>query len=123
MSDLDLDAVEQWARDNPITKKEEVLVLVKRCRKAEAGKACHECLQIVYPGFVHACLPHPDWVVLRERIAELEGIITSLESWGHTHGKYLCPPSGSADSYGDGMRAAKLEVLSRIRSLLGESDE
>ena len=36
--------------------------------------------------------------------------IDALWTWSDRHGAALCPPAGSADSFGDGMRAAKQQV-------------
>jgi hypothetical protein len=41
----------------------------------------------------------------------LEKLVGALENWTHMHGKALCPPPGSCDSYGDGKKDAKGEVL------------
>lgn len=42
---------------------------------------------------------------------ELEAeLVAKLQSWAHTYGKELCPGFGDADSFGDGMRAAKQQI-------------
>lgn len=55
--------------------------------------------------------------VERERaaVAESERNRSAIEEWAHRYGEALCPRSGDADSFGDGMRAAKQQVLTLLR--------
>ena len=39
----------------------------------------------------------------------------AIEEWAHRYGGALSPRAGDADSFGDGMRAAKQQVLTPLR--------
>jgi len=62
---------------------------------------------------------------LRETVEEVERLRASIEAseknrsaieeWAHRYGEALCPRIGDADSFGDGMRAAKQQVLTILR--------
>ena len=48
-------------------------------------------------------------------VAESERNRSAIGEWAHRYGEALCPRSGDADSFGDGMRAAKQQVLTLLR--------
>lgn len=47
---------------------------------------------------------------LRAEVARLRDIAGRLSTWTVTCGRALCPPLGSADTFGDGMREAQRQV-------------
>ena len=56
-------------------------------------------------------------VLAHRRVAELERErdeaqekVARVAQWTYEHGAALCPRAGCADTFGDGMRAAKCEV-------------
>lgn len=48
--------------------------------------------------------------------AERDRLRAALEGWTRRYGSALCPGPGDADTFGDGVRAAKAQV----RAILGE---
>ena len=53
------------------------------------------------------------WVEIARRAQANDAMRATLSNWCVQFGAALCPTAGSADSFGDGMRAAKKQV-SRI---------
>jgi hypothetical protein len=48
--------------------------------------------------------------------AHQERVLSLLTEWSDTYGKDLCPGAGDADTFGDGMRAAKKQVKGILSS-------
>jgi hypothetical protein len=57
---------------------------------------------------------------LRAENERLRAVVGRVRYWTHLHGVALCPAIGDADSFGDGMRAAKKEVARLLAALDGE---
>lgn len=60
------------------------------------------------------CPVHARENALQDRAIKAENTIAELVGWTHEYGKALCPSLGSTDTYGEGIRAAKRQVMNII---------
>lgn len=52
-----------------------------------------------------------------EQLASANALLGRLEVWSDTYGQALAPHGGSADTYGDGVRACKAQVKAILAEL------
>lgn len=68
-------------------------------------------------GVTHPDGSAPDWWPLLEAARESRWEVAAIRwvaDWTRQYGTALCPPAGCADTFGEGMRAAKQHVANRI---------
>lgn len=59
-------------------------------------------------------------MMYEERLSAYEALASRLSEWALEHGEALKPRAGDADSFGDGMRAAKREIKQILSTKIGK---
>jgi len=55
---------------------------------------------------------------LQRALARYQRFLVNLQEWTHCFGVELCPPAGHADTFGEGVREAKLAVGRMLAEVL-----
>jgi hypothetical protein len=80
-------------------------------------------------GEIHQLLVHstkepaPNGFSVDPGMEDLRARLGAITDWTHAHGKHLCPPMGTVDSYGEGMRNAKRQVAAFLAQRAADGGE